>query len=230
MNGPSRLKDWLPEVGWELNLQFLHHSQPCDFSGSIVWATDVTSSYLCSKKCIQHVRIIQFLFLALLLWEHWISFLLFLTINLKFPITLNKMTLNKWYFLKGDIINNIDLVNLWFTKDYSIQFRLFLSVFTFTSTAWKVSSRYCFTSTSLLYRSSFVLKCSLIFSCNILVFLLFSSSCFKVNLQNLKLFLENHEVFHCCNNFRSLFTMFKIVNLVNLGGIQYNGHCFKTEG
>ena len=29
------------------------------------------------------------------------SFLLFLTINLKFPITLNKMTLNKWYFLRG---------------------------------------------------------------------------------------------------------------------------------
>ena len=40
------------------------------------------------------------------------SFLLFLTINLKFPITLNKMTLNKWYFLKGDIINNIDKIML----------------------------------------------------------------------------------------------------------------------
>ena len=170
----------------------------------------------------------QFLFLALLLWELWISFLLFLTIYLKFPITLNKMTLNKWYFFKGDIINNIDKIVFEIsTKDYSTWFRLFLSVFTFASTAWKVSSRYCFTSTSLLYRSSFLLKCSLIFSCNILVFLLFSSSCFKVNLQNLKLFLENHEVIHCCNNFRSLFTMFKIVNL---GGIQYNGHCFKTEG
>ena len=59
------------EVGWELNLQFLHHSQPCGFSGS---TTDVTSSSLCSKKCAQHVNIIQFLFLALLLWEFWISF------------------------------------------------------------------------------------------------------------------------------------------------------------
>ena len=37
-------------------------------------------------------------------WELWISFLLFLTVNLKFPITLNKMTLNKWYFLKRGIL------------------------------------------------------------------------------------------------------------------------------
>ena len=74
-NGPSRQKDLLPEVGWELNLQFLHHSQPCGFSGSTVWTTDVTFSSLCSKKCTQHVRIIQFLFLALLLWEFWISFI-----------------------------------------------------------------------------------------------------------------------------------------------------------
>ena len=44
-------------------------------------------------KLTQHFWIIEFLSPALILWEFWISLLLFLRSNLKFPTTL------KWYYL-----------------------------------------------------------------------------------------------------------------------------------
>ena len=91
-NGPSRLKALLPYWGRELNLQFLHQSTlwfPQHLLCELLMWPHPRSDW----KLTQHFWIIEFLSPALLLWEFWISLLLFLRSNLKFPTTLNKMEL-----------------------------------------------------------------------------------------------------------------------------------------